>query len=570
MNNEALINFIFRSKFDSSSFIKEDVENKLDEFINTSLDSEVYNKENINLMMYLIEQKILNFKDIHKEKTGDYKELKILIERLAGELSEKLKASKQLLNTALLSERKIASETYTSIIPLIKDYTSSATSATLQDDLILGLEKGEIKGEEYIALKGINLIGEDNTVLQINSMQFPYTLQVENQYKAYSTIRVEIPPIIRTGVLNIKFASALVISVLNQYNYEIKEKGVVKELSVPVDANSRYLKIRIYTQNKKAFQILSASYTDKIYTSNVVYETKRIEVGEDFTHLSIDTCDNYENQNVDLKYFIKINDDEYRRFRPINKFKTSLIDKHLESIITVDDYSNNKIIRLNNATLDNDVFKFSIEDLGISASKIRAFERKLGEDLYSINQYYKTDINTYTVYLYKNESFDLTFNAGQSITLNGEFLEFDKTTNLKIERGFNKLEIVKSLWKEPINLINSYVKEIKDSSLIIVNRITNEITEVPYIFNTIQASTNSIYLQLLAKNIDVYMNETLLKKKVDRLNYIEYFYKDNPEPIYLGSYLIQKTVKTVQIKVEMSSIDKKTCPFISRIMIRGV
>ena len=81
--------------------------------------------------------------------------------------------------------------------------------------------------------------------------------------------------------------------------------------------------------------------------------------------------------------------------------------------------------------------------------------------------------------------------------------------------------------------------------------------------------SNSIYLQLLLKNCLIYLKEEAVKRKYDK-DYIEYLYKDTPSPIYVYSEAYQTTVNTIQFRVTLSSEDHKICPYVSKMLVRGV
>lgn len=570
MNTEAIVNYIFRDKFDSSSLIKENIIETLAKEKETTNESVYYQKSNINKILYQIESQLLTYKQLHRRKKKEGEEIKRRIEELSGSLSTKILDTKQLLSTAMLAERQLTGETYTSIPPLTKEYATDRTDATIRDNIVMGIKQGVLKGEEFINIPSINISGEDSTDLTINSKNFPYILTVENRIKTYSQIKVVIPPIVRSGVFNIKFEQPQVISVLNQYSYEIVQKHITKELSIPVDDGIDSIKIRFHNKNKQQIKILSATYTDKIYLDEVVFETKKFNIDETFSQVTVGTCDNYVDQNVDIQYYVSLNGKEYIQFRPTNKIKNLKTSNILPSIVNTDSYDLNEIIKISESVFGDNVFKFKVDDLRISANKLKAFERKLGESFYSMSQHYLKNENIYSFITHTAQPYTLRLNSGQTIEVNGEVISATENKVVEISRGINEIKISKQLWKEPINLIKSRILEINNSYLLIEDRESKEISKIDYIFNILQAESNSIYLQLLQQNVEVYMKEIELKKRISKDTFIEYFYKDNVEPIYLASYQRQVEIKTLQIKAIMKSIDKRTCPFISRIIIRGV
>jgi len=571
MSTEAIINYIFRDKFDSPLLEKESISKKLEQEKEETLESDYYNPKNINKIVYQIENKLLGFNTLYSRKKRESIETKNRIEQLAGEFSVRLLEAKQLLNSALLSERRLTGETFTSLPPLSKEYATSATTATIKDSIVMGIKNSEIKGEEFVLISSLNIRGDESTYLRIYSKDFPYVMTIENKIKPYSQLRIEVPAVIRAGVFNIKFEQVQIISVLNSEGYEIIPRQASKELSIPVTSETKSIRVRFHNNSRQDIKLLSASYTDKIYLDEVIYETKKLNINEVFSHVSVDSCDNYTDPNVDIKYYISVNSEKYIEFRPVNKFKVSLHDSSTPSVINTDMYTNNEVVKLENYIFEDNVYKFIVEDLKLVTNKLKALEKKFGVDLYSMKQYFKPKEDSYSFTSYAIKDFTLVLNIGQNIRVNGtDYIAKNSNLTISLSKGFNTIEVAKDMWKEPINLLVNYIKEIKKGSLVIVNRETLEISEIPFIFNTLQEQTNSVYLQLLQQEIDVYMREIELKKRITIGSFIEYFYKDNVEPIYLASYQRQRQVDTVQIKAIMKSKDKKTCPFISRLILRGV
>lgn len=569
MSIEATVNYIFRSKFDSSFSEKNTVEKELENLIQNTNESILYQKENIDILIYMIEKKLLDFKYMHNNKEKESRELRLIIEQLSGSLGERLRESKQLLNSALLADRKLTGETFTSIIPLTYDYVSDSSTATLKDTIVMGIEKDKVVGEEYISISGINITGEEHTSVKVNSKSFPYYIEMSNKIRTYSQVRIDIPPSIREGIFIIEFEESQVISLLDRNNYEIKPKHITKTITVPVNFDTNNFKIRFFNNEYQNIKILKATYTDKIYINEVIYETKKLAIEENLSQIAIDTCDNYSDPNVEIQYLIRLNNEEYQTLRPLNKFKTDLADKFLQSIVLTDNYANNSIVKLKEYILEDGVFKFEIEDLQLSVNKLRGFSKKLGDNIYSLDKYLNT--SKYIINTYNREESIIVLNKNQSIIINGEFIKAEeKNINIRLDKGFNQIELDENLWKEPIDLSKAWIKEIKEEELVIVDRNTEEISIVSFIFNTLQSVTNSIYLQLLQSNSEVYVEEIELQKKVSRDNIVEYIYKSNPDPIYIAAYSRKKEISSVQIKAILKSKDKRTCPYISRIILKGV
>ena len=101
------------------------------------------------------------------------------------------------------------------------------------------------------------------------------------------------------------------------------------------------------------------------------------------------------------------------------------------------------------------------------------------------------------------------------------------------------------------------------------NRKTGVREKVEFYFNPKEKQFNSYYLQLWLQKVDIYLFEDTVKRKYNN-NYLEYFYKDNPYKTYILNESPSRLVDTIQIRATMKSINEVVCPYISKIIVRGI
>jgi hypothetical protein len=468
----------------------------------------------------------------------------------------------------MLAEKTLVGESYTAIIPITSNYMSSNTTATINDGVILGISTAQTV-VEGLDIDSIYITGEDFTEVKVLAATFPIYLDFkENSIKPYNQVRFTVPSIINTGVFSIVFDQAQTISVLDQNGLEIITKQVTKKISIPVSPNAANFKIRFHSSKKRSVKLVSAKYSDKIYTDSCVIETQPIQVGLDLNVISIETCDNYGDKNVDIQYSIAINGGLYESFRPAGKVK--LTSKVMpQSIIKTDKYVNNTIIPVQVTDLYNGVYRYYPDTLIPQYAKIILLSKKLGTDIYSASTY-NTD-NSISLQIFNSVDIAIQINTEQSVVLDGVEVQYNNINNgtILITRGYHTLVIPKNMWNETVDLDTYKITQVYPTYLTIVNRNTQVVSTISNIFSTVQASTNSLYLQLLSLNCNMFMNRENVFRKLDN-TYLEYFYRNTNETIYLLNYSPIKTVNTIQIKATLISNDNVTCPYISKIMIRGL
>lgn len=569
MINKAIVDYVFKTKsYSLGNLNTKDIEASISSKISGSTEKELYSLGNLDLQEYIVGKQLEGFNTLQDKLTAALPTLEDTVRRRGAELQDLITQCKSSVNSAILAEKRLIGESYTAILPLTAQYANiENTTATITDGVIFGTSTAQVV-VDGLNIDAIYLVGEDFTDLKVLADTFPLYLELgANVMKSYNQVRVTVPAIVNNGVFSLTFDQPQVISILNASNLEILPKQVVKNISIPVSKSSSNFKIRFHSNQKKSVKILSAKYSDKIYTESCTFETQPIAIGQDLSAITIETCDNYTDPNVDMNYYISINGGAYNSFRPSGK--TKLISTSMpQSIIKTDQYISNDIVPINYSDLYLGSYRYYPVDLVPQYAKLIMLSKLLGTDTYSANSYNSSE--KLLVHLFNVKDSVLKINIGQSVVLDGKYIQYsDYNGNVLIKAGYHTLEMDKVLWKEPVDLLEASITQVHPTYLITVDRVTGEEVEVSYTFDTAQAATNSIYLQLLSAGYSIFLNKENIFRKLDD-SYVEYFYRNTNETIYLLNYNQTKTVNTVQIKATFMSKDKVTCPYISKIIIRGL
>ena len=152
--------------------------------------------------------------------------------------------------------------------------------------------------------------------------RYPLKFQIrKNFYNNYQQIKITLPRITQVGILFIEFEKEEVFSILDKDGYEIIPKHISRQIQFPVNSNSRSFSIRLLENKDRELIVNSLYFTEQIYNATTIYESRVFDINERLSLLSIQTCDNYTDKNVDIKYEISVNYDDYEEFRPNGKLQ---------------------------------------------------------------------------------------------------------------------------------------------------------------------------------------------------------------------------------------------------------
>ena len=600
--NKALLDYIFKSKNDSpsvesSELIKELRQEKKAGIFNSN------SYKDIAVQEFSTEFEINKIADLQNVTSDRIEEVRTLVQERVIDLRQRLESCKLNVKQALIAERSLIGESYTAIVPLQKEYASKNTTAVINDGIIFGSGFiSEPSRTELLKLDTVYMSGQEDTEFKIISEQNKYPLKLKlkkNYYSNYQQIKINLPKITQSGILFIEFDSTETISILNKDGYEIISKYITDKVEFPVNSESRNFSLRLLDNSAREIKIKALYFTENIYNTQTTFETVPFTVDESLTFLSVQTCDNYTDKNINIKYEISINSEPYEEFRPNGKLKDSL----RQSIIKTSKFNVENMLKISEPVLDGGVYKFYTEDLVSSEVKFKALSWKLGEDFQSIENFLepkgaqfiydenyrplRTDGVSFlhkdkllltgkkdmiiNMFLVIREEFDLILNDLMVLEIDG--LKVSKETvpegKYVLKRGVHNIKVSEALWKEVVDLNKYYIESIADGFITVVDKTTGEKLVEEFYYDPKENAFTSLYLQLFDKKVDVYLREEVLKRKYDK-NYVEYFYKDDPYPIYILSEATAIQVESVQLRVTMNSLDEVTCPFISNITIRGI
>ena len=586
--NRALLNYIFKNSVGKNNTIlgendSRPIESKgLLKKINQDLDDlSIYSsvsQRDLATQEFPIEFEIDILSNINNKNSERIEGIKSVIQTKLLDVRRNLENCKLKVQEALLSERKLIGESYTAVLPLDKDYISKNTTALVENNMTLGVGyKSELTSENLLNLDTLYIGAQEETVLKIESEtlnSYPLKLKLnKNFYNNYQQIKITLPRITQTGILYLEFDKQEAFSILNRDGYEIIPKHISNTVKFPVNNDSRSFSIRLLENTDREVIVKALYFTEQIYNTTTVYESTIMSVEEDLSLLSVQTCDNYTDKNVNIKYEISVNEREYEEFRPNGKLKENLT----QSIIKASILNYENTIKLSNPILDNGVYKFYTNELINSEIKVKAFSWKFKEDFNSVESFVQDSHNHpselfYNMFFVVKEDIKIVLNSILEFYDNGKLIKKETEGDVyTLKRGIHKIRVLKTLWKETVDLNKFSIFSILENKLTVIERETEEKKTIDFIYNPSEdlVQSTSLYLQIFNKKVDIYLTEEKLNKKLDNA-FVEYFFKSNPYPLYVISESVQTRVNTIQIRATMTSLDKVTCPYISNITIRGI
>ena len=586
--NRALLNYIFKNSVGKNNTIlgendSRPIESKgLLKKINQDLDDlSIYSsvsQRDLATQEFPIEFEIDILSNINNKNSERIEGIKSVIQTKLLEVRRNLENCKLKVQEALLSERKLIGESYTAVLPLDKDYISKNTTALVENNMTLGVGyESELTSENLLNLDTLYIGAQEETVLKIESEtlnSYPLKLKLnKNFYNNYQQIKITLPRITQTGILYLEFDKQEAFSILNRDGYEIIPKHISNTVKFPVNNDSRSFSIRLLENTDREVIVKALYFTEQIYNTTTVYESTIMSVEEDLSLLSVQTCDNYTDKNVNIKYEISVNEREYEEFRPNGKLKGNLT----QSIIKASILNYENTIKLSNPILDNGVYKFYTNELINSEIKVKAFSWKFKEDFNSVESFVQDSHNHpselfYNMFFVVKEDIKIVLNSILEFYDNGKLIKKETEGDVyTLKRGIHKIRVLKTLWKETVDLNKFSIFSILENKLTVIERETEEKKTIDFIYNPSEdlGQSTSLYLQIFNKKVDIYLTEEKLNKKLDDA-FVEYFFKSNPYPLYVISESVQTRVNTIQIRATMTSLDKVTCPYISNITIRGI
>ena len=515
-----------------SRFLKATYGDVSDHLVNIDLTSEKGREE-----LYLISSNIIKEAKTQSELALKNNEIiNSTIDQKIVELNYKIKNAIEKLRGAVLAERKTSGAIYTTQIPITKQQTTETTTAKIDQGIAFGISSSDANTADIeVNLLSLNSLNFDNLNLSklnknSNDKLQDFILSPKTQHSTPVELTVNLVGILRTdSSLLFEMSSHQIVEVYRN-NELIMEKVLLKDIVIPVDITTRSVTIRAYPSIHRivSLHFKRIGYTELIYNSATYFETKPININKDFYQIVVDTCDNSSDSNININYQISINGEDYEAFTPVSKH--NVLDK--QSIITT---NKEQVLEMFESTM---------------TKKSEGDYRFYIPNKYQLNCDYMHDI-----YLRNNRNTankELYISVLKDIQLDKQAILVNSTHNLYINDKKvtdNTLILYKGIYK--IKSLN-YDRELQPVNIDYLNTLLNP---------------NNIYISRYTKEIltdNEGMKYVVLQNKEFRDSF------DSNGNGYFPGLKPKKKIDTVRIKAEMISVDKKTVPFISRLLIRGI
>lgn len=467
--------------------------------------------------------KFLELKNLFKKTdplSSKLLELESNFKNSLNTLDIKLESTLEEVKNAIVSTRETTGYIYTTNIPLNKNYLSKNNTSVVKDEIVYG--KADLSNNEDIV--GLNrnrltFINQNNCkinkqdklenfILTSSNNIITFEINVQN-INEYST--AFILDLVQHKVLEIKIDNILTIF-----------KSLKKEVIIPLSGTEKVIQVRIFNSDKEQIYINKIAVSNLLYYKNTIYESKPITINKNLSHIVIDTCDNTGNENIEIKYQVKINDLNYEAFN-LNK---------------------NKIVNLQNLILTDKKIVFnSFTGVKKNDGDIR-FYLGINDNGREITYFVKNNKQIVNKKLYLTVNEDLNFKRSQLVLNNLDkiFIDNLEVTGEVIElyKGIRELVVIRNNIIQPINY--SFLKTIISTIYISKNTKT-----------TLRDDTG-FYISL---------GEYDLKEGFD-------IFEGNAYSVDIKEKAGNIPVETIQVRAELESKDTKTVPYITRILIRGL
>ena len=341
------------------------------------------------------------------------------------------------------------------------------------------------------------------------------------------------------------------------YNKINKEKILTRALNLPIEnSTARYIKVVVHISRPEGNNGYGYIYNWKTnaiivgmtrYESDSLFQSSEIKIRKNAELISIDTCDNYQNRNVSIKYYISINGQEFRHIKPLRKVSRSSIGT--KSILSVDDFILNKVGDLTDYSMKDgkNIFNAEIYSAYMQSNIFRFFNRS--EPFLDAGDY----ISVTGMVLKDKDIF-----AHETIFIN----EIPYSGSVKIHSGINTIKFPKNSFKELFNINNSNYKLDKNKYIITTSDSTIEIEDTNYLRNGFTLS-HEIF--------DWILGTELKDDDINLISSVDTFKISTDSSVKRLNIAIRNRVShidNVRLRIEMKSLDKHTQPHVRRVIFK--
>lgn len=475
--------------------------------LNTHL---VTQKDKFTTSLQLNKKNLNTIETILKEVNQDIKDL-----------NTKLKETITILKNAIVGERNMTGYIYSTNIPISTNYTSKENTALVKEGIVFGTTINSRIDEG--TLLPISVLTHYDTNIT-NTSKYIENILLNTVGKNVIELRLNVEKYIGNYLI-INFNDFQVVELLENDNVLV-EKTLIKHKTIPI--NSTSITIRFHSKNNKPIKIDSILSTNKIYTETVVFESTPISINKQLEYLSLDICDNNGIDAVSINYYLKINNKDYEIIsNTSNKIK---------------EYQN--IIKTNKDNL----LKFD----EVKGSKYK-------EDFYKFPLSFPTAPSGYTTEIYINNNKQI--NTGE--------LYFIVPKDTLIVKEDLLLQINDSLYIDNKLVTENTYLLTKGLHSIVTTNTSNEVSTINY--EVLSNTSSQIFISKIEKEIIEDSSTYYIKlSNLDLLPAYNLLKDDNEYSIFIPNNKSVEYIDTIQLKAELKSNDKKTCPFISKIIVRGI
>ena len=521
MIKEEILKELFNANYDSTEAFE-------DLYPTTDIINKEFDREYTRV---LFKNKLTTVKEINNKTQKHLDDVSERLEKDIDYLNYKITKAVQKLKGAILAERNTTSTIYTTIIPITEQETNNqTTTATIKDDIVFGISSSNIDLDliEPLNLQNISLKG-----LEIKSINKSFTETLTNfeiGNKNHNSIPVEFSIDLRglikeSSLLVLKLKQVAILEVYINGNL-YREKELNNYFSIPIDLDVQTIGIRSYPtlhkSSKLHFDIVGI--TGFLYQEESIFETKQIPINREFTDIVLDSCDNSLIDEVEIDYFVSLNNQEYEKVNPVTK-QSGKYKRNLQSIIGL---SKNKELDL---------------------IKINGVKRTEGNIQYQIPNYLQNYLEYETEIYFINKDKGL---LPSYYVLIKEDIVIDKIASGII--AIDNIEQETDTFLIP-----------KGIRLITINSI--DILKYQYLENII--GINNIFIS--KSLVPIY-------KETDNNKYISLSIPDilqntgstDISEIYIKNVKQQISLSTIKLKIVLKSLNQKTTPYVSRILLRGI
>ena len=357
------------------------------------------------------------------------------------------------------------------------------------------------------------------------------------------------------------------------------DKVYIKTGIIPFSATTdQYIKIVIYKNSSLKTVTSKDGYTYKVdfnylYISQLSpnkeceFITTAISPDIDsISSVSIDTCDNYNNKNVEISYFIDINGaEQWEEIRPIGKLGQN--KTHVKTAIKTNNYFTNKVISLSkdiaSYVSDADLFEYDLEldsDF-LDSNQILIMRDILDTSVIS----WKLIDEEYTAYCVVNIPFTLTIADSEYIYINN--VKYSGQ-DVYISQGLYYIRIPQAYYYYIFNPYSFDIISISDDGIYqLEDKTTKVITSVQdpnYPSNSklnFELNSNFIFKNKSIENTSyyIYNSDTTYKIRTPK--------KEN---LYILYRLFEEDASGLSLRIKgiYSSLDNSTIPYTDRIILR--